>query len=245
MQNRYTGDIGDFGKLGLLRKLSSAGFRIGVNWYLTPDEAGLNNDGKFTAYLKSPAFRMCDPQLWEALGAIIKAGERDVHSLQQREILPATFYSSYMDFPVHSYDERNSMRQSWHKKAVSALEGCDIIFADPDNGLIVPSAVRGRKSVKYILSEELADYYATGASIVYYQHKARCKDEVYAAHHKQLLASGQFPDASGFGLKFSKTSQRFYFFLVHPQHWKRISEAIHAMLETPWKNYFSPLEMNL
>ena len=37
MQDRYAGDIGDYGKLGLLRSLSRTGLRIGVNWYLTPD----------------------------------------------------------------------------------------------------------------------------------------------------------------------------------------------------------------
>ena len=37
MQNRYTGDIGDFGKLGLLRQLGRTGLSIGVNWYLTLD----------------------------------------------------------------------------------------------------------------------------------------------------------------------------------------------------------------
>ena len=38
MQNRYAGDIGDYSKLGLLRALHLAGFSIGLNWYLTPDE---------------------------------------------------------------------------------------------------------------------------------------------------------------------------------------------------------------
>ena len=46
MQNRYTGDIGDFGKLGLLRQISEAEFSIGVNWYLTPDESH-NGEAKF------------------------------------------------------------------------------------------------------------------------------------------------------------------------------------------------------
>ncbi len=44
MQNRYTGDIGDFSKLGLLRVLHAARLSIGLNWYLTPDETH-NNDG--------------------------------------------------------------------------------------------------------------------------------------------------------------------------------------------------------
>ena len=35
MQNRYAGDVGDFGKLGLLRQLTSTRLDIGVNWYWT------------------------------------------------------------------------------------------------------------------------------------------------------------------------------------------------------------------
>lgn len=50
MQNRYTGDIGDFSKLGLLRVLSNAGFRIGLNSHLTPNETH-NDDGKHIKYL--------------------------------------------------------------------------------------------------------------------------------------------------------------------------------------------------
>ena len=33
MQDRYAGDIGDFGKFGLLKALLSEGFSLGVNWY--------------------------------------------------------------------------------------------------------------------------------------------------------------------------------------------------------------------
>lgn len=51
MQDRYTGDIGDFGKLGLLRILESQGLTIGINWSRTPDEDH-NDDGKYTKYLK-------------------------------------------------------------------------------------------------------------------------------------------------------------------------------------------------
>ena len=49
MQDRYTGDIGDFGKLGLLRWLSTS-LSIGVNWYLVPDESH-NGDGRHTNYV--------------------------------------------------------------------------------------------------------------------------------------------------------------------------------------------------
>ena len=44
MQNRYTGDIGDFVKYGLLRAISK-GKKLGIAWYLHPD-AGPSGDGK-------------------------------------------------------------------------------------------------------------------------------------------------------------------------------------------------------
>ena len=38
MKNQYVGDIGDYGKYGLLRFLSNRGIKIGINWYLTKDD---------------------------------------------------------------------------------------------------------------------------------------------------------------------------------------------------------------
>lgn len=60
MQNRYTADIGDYGKLGLLRCLEKTGLKIGVNWYLTPDE-GHNEDGRFIQYAHDEAYQPYDP----------------------------------------------------------------------------------------------------------------------------------------------------------------------------------------
>ena len=33
MQDNYVGDIGDYGKYGLLRNVTVAGLRLAVNWY--------------------------------------------------------------------------------------------------------------------------------------------------------------------------------------------------------------------
>ena len=51
MKNQYVGDIGDYGKYGLLRFLAGQGIKIGVNWYLTDDDDDESADGKFTYYL--------------------------------------------------------------------------------------------------------------------------------------------------------------------------------------------------
>jgi hypothetical protein len=50
VKNSYVGDIGDFGKYGLLRILGKTGLSLGVVWHLTPDEQE-HEDGRFTDYL--------------------------------------------------------------------------------------------------------------------------------------------------------------------------------------------------
>ena len=97
MQNRYTGDIGDFGKLGLLRCLQSAGLSIGVNWYLTPDE-NHNGDGRHVQYLFREGFRLCDEELWRELKRIVDSKRREVSALQNDRILKASYYSEILDF---------------------------------------------------------------------------------------------------------------------------------------------------
>ena len=241
MQNRYTGDIGDFGKLGLLRQLNRTGLSIGVNWYLIPDETH-NGDGRHISYLKNGSFRACDEQLWSALGEIVDSGKREVSALERPDILQATFYSKALDFTDAGKSERQTLRLEWHSRALQQLQNCDIVFVDPDNGLMVPSADGTPKSNKFVLPFELAEYYRAGASVIYYQHKARRPDEFYIAQNKQLIAFGAFPNAETLGLKFKTTSQRYYFCLMQPQHEAIVTHCLGRMLKTPWKNHFVLLE---
>lgn len=46
MKNQYLTDLGDYGKYGLLRFLTGKGVRIGVNWYLTPDDGSAGEAGR-------------------------------------------------------------------------------------------------------------------------------------------------------------------------------------------------------
>ena len=49
MKNQYVGDIGDFGKVLILKHLSGLGLRVGVNWLLT--EVDGTDDGKHRDYV--------------------------------------------------------------------------------------------------------------------------------------------------------------------------------------------------
>src|SRR5258708_2505541 len=59
MQNRYVGDVGDYGKYALLRALcrstAAKSIRLGVIWCLFPDEHQ-SNDGKHISYLDDQKF---------------------------------------------------------------------------------------------------------------------------------------------------------------------------------------------
>lgn len=240
MQNRYTGDIGDFGKLGLLRQISRMGLSIGVNWYLTPDETH-NGDGRHIGYLKNNTFRTCDEQLWSALGQVVTANRRRVSELERPDILKAHFFAQMLDFTGLNKTERQTFRREWHTAAMDKLRACDIIFVDPDNGLIVPSAEGTPKSNKFVLPFELREYYRAGASVIYYQHKARRPDAFYAEQNDRLIKTGGFPDAKGTGLKFRTTSQRYYFFLMQPSHAETMMRCIEQMIKPPWSNHFEVL----
>ena len=55
MQDRYAEDVGDFGKLGMLRCMEDVGLKVGINWYLVGAESH-NNDGKHIGYLENEKY---------------------------------------------------------------------------------------------------------------------------------------------------------------------------------------------
>ena len=68
MKNQYVGDIGDYGKFGLLRFLANHDIMIGVNWYLTENDR--RTDGEIRKYLndgKENGEKCYDADLFEKL----------------------------------------------------------------------------------------------------------------------------------------------------------------------------------
>src|ERR1700686_3636393 len=85
MQNRYVGDVGDFVKLALVKALSP-GHRLGVVWYLVPNESH-NADGRHIRYLNDSEWRRFDPEVFDALAKIVENGERTVAALERLDFL--------------------------------------------------------------------------------------------------------------------------------------------------------------
>lgn len=245
MQNRYVGDIGDFGKYGLLKAMCLSSktdngptLSLGVNWYLVPDEAH-NDDGKHTGYLKltSPKrefYRDCDPELYDSLRGINDKGPRNVASIRKQGVLPSTtiFYEEFLTFcdirpyQTSSREKRLAYRKRWVKGALDATLNSDIVFFDPDNGLEV-SMKRNRKyGVKYAFFDELSPFFDRGQSLVVYQHINHTeKAEKQIQRRLQEIKERLTPRAEPFALRFQRFSARAFFIIPSERHqtllWER------------------------
>jgi hypothetical protein len=174
MQDRYAGDVGDYVKLALLRALSP-GMKLGVAWYLYPDE-GHNEDGKHVAYLnQSSHWRPLDPELFDQLNQVVKNG-RSVAALERCSVLDAVFSGEVLDHRDLHHGDRSTARSAWFGRTMEKLEGCNLVFADPDNGLTDDQPKRrssGKFGKQLPLQEALA--LADGRSAVIYHHNSRFK----------------------------------------------------------------------
>ena len=180
IKNQYVGDIGDYTKLALLRVIENAGFSIGVNWYLTLDDAD-SKDGRHIEYLDSPCDTP-DKDLHDAFFNIVKIRQsRTIESLMDSGLLKSTmFFDEVLDFT--SDTNRWQKRYEWHKKALIALSPASVVFLDPDNGLIPdsigPYTIKGNKYATY---EEAAEYYNGNKSIIIYNHRDMSPIEKYVS----------------------------------------------------------------
>lgn len=171
MQDRYAGDVGDFVKLGLLRALAP-GHRLGLAWYRYPDEAH-NKDGRHLSYLDDPdALAALDPELFLHLRDVVLKN-RSIHSL-----LPMLDGAISSDESICTRalkaKERAGHRSAWFARVLNRLAGCDIVFADPDNGIVGDEPARPRtyafgKSIPLSEIRALAD----GRCAVIYHHNTR------------------------------------------------------------------------
>ena len=256
MQNRYTSDIGDFGKYGLLRALCSpvddgSNARLGVIWYLVPDESH-NADGKFTRYLEpSPKndcqFRRCDPELYNALADIIRKKDRNVSSIRKCSILPlgTVFYEEPLTFdgtPANSPGARRkriAYRNVWVQDALSATQDCDVIFVDPDNGLEAGTKRHLKLGPKYLFFDELEPYCKRGQSLVIYHHTSRRGTAEEQVRERLAQIEERLNNSSTFALLYHRGSSRAFFVVPSEKHKNILTEKIEQFMRGPWSQHFT------
>ena len=212
MQDRYVGDVGDFVKYGLLRAIRGTK-RLGVAWYLHPN-AGPAGDGKHIDYLKHPdRWRHLDCDLFDTLKELIAGDRRSVANIQKYGILGnAAFAADRLKIAEVKARDRERWRHHWFDRTKRQLADCDLVYADPDNGIVPNDRFRpGRQeSAKRIpVAEAIA--LAEGRTAVIYHHNSMRP----CGHHNEIRwLKNQLPTGT-MAYYWRRVSNR-TFFIINP-----------------------------
>lgn len=243
MQNRYVGDIGDFGKYGLLRALAGEPLRLGVAWYLFPDEKD-KPDGKFTDYLRystsnHKSLGDCDTELYRELRQIVMAeNNRTVARVQESGLLPkdTVYYGQALSFPNgESQPSRRAKREAWLNDALETMKTSDVVFVDPDNGITEKPIQFRKHGPKYVFMEDLKRFYERGKSLVIYHHMGRQGTAIeqisrVAGRLKDRLNLSCLPSA----LWYHRGTARVYFIVPRDEHRTELGKRLKIFEDSPW-----------
>lgn len=256
MQDRYAGDVGDFGKYALLNRLCSAPGRapvlsLGVLWYHFAGVENASNDGRHVSYLEVPRcreFRPCAPDLWERMRVVVH-GDRSIAAVEVSGALPdgTACYSEPLAFErQESRADREAKRGRWLEAGRRAVRRRRLIFFDPDNGF-APDGMRPHhlKGPKYVFYGDLDRHVEVGQSLVVYHQLGRIKK---TPHENQIDARlkalrARFPGVPGiFALRYRRGTARAYFVLPMPEHAELLAARARELLASEWgrRRHFDP-----
>lgn len=231
MKNQYIGDIGDYGKYGMLRSLVLNGIKIGVNWYLCPDDN--RTDGNHTEYLLDERMRVYDAEVYDTMKNLAFREDKTIQMVENSGILDGiSFYHGLLDLDSIHWSERAEKREVWHQGALKALSDADMIFADPDNSLSVTRKPSQKGSEKYILPNEAMDYYKRGKDVVYYHHRSRKNDKGWMEEKTQMCR--YLPDARLMAVAFRRWNCRVYIFVLHENKVDFYRKILNDFLCSAW-----------
>ena len=232
MKNQYIADIGDYGKYSMLKHFEDAGIRIAINWYLTKDDN--SNDGKHVRYLLDDKMRVYDSTVFDVLKSLYVEDKRTVSEIEKSILFQnVRFYNKAIDFDGTSL-EIKSQRKIWHYNGLEILKDTDLVFLDPDNGLLTSN--RNNHLDKYVLPNEVFDYYKAGRNVVFYCHKGRRNQEQWEEYKRYM--HNMISYSKSFGITFHKGTQRSYIFVVHPKDYERYLSIISFVLKD-WDGLFT------
>ena len=236
VRNSYVGDIGDFGKYGLLKALAGEDLRLGVVWYLNEDEEKAKGDGGLTRYGHED--RQCDAQLLDAVEGLLQ--DRRVAAVRERAILPrrTLFFETPLTFaglPRGAPAAREHRRRSWCLGALDAVREADLVFLDPDNGLTNrEDQALGPKGQKYAATWELVPYLARGQSLIVYHHQTREAPLQQQVNRWLELLRDERTGIDPWAFSYRRQQVRVYFVIPAPRHRDVLLARSMAFAKSRW-----------
>jgi hypothetical protein len=248
MQNRYVGDVGDYGKYALLRALCQRDpiISLAVIWCLFPDES-FNNDGRHISYLRDNRFAQLDLILYSALAKIVLQNRRNITAIEDSGCLPAS--TVFCTDPIPTIDgvssgprERLRYRAEWLEACLHRTRKCELVFFDPDNGLEIASVPKHHpKGGKYVYWDELSRFWPRGNSLLIYHHLNRTASAAYQVKILARRFAAELDNANVVPLVFRRGSARVFWLIHHGDDLGRKLERRAAnMLGGGWSRHFRP-----
>ena len=128
-------------------------------------------------------------------------------------------------------------RSEWHNEAMETLKDVNLVFLDPDNGLLVKSVKKHyAKSVKYAFYEEVVEYVKRGQSVLVYNHRSRKTEKLYfnEIYAKMQERTGVAVEKM-LAITFPRYSVRDYIAVpAFKEHYDKIQIAFKIMADGIW-----------
>jgi hypothetical protein len=216
MKDQYVGDIGDFGKVLLLKHLAGLGFNVGINWMMTQNDGGPDGNHRDYVHYRGIHCLCCSDA--EVLARIAPLA---VKLIPQRKV--GDLEALIKRFPPRTrcykgYFDENGKREIRSREAYQRLIGSetDLVFFDPDNGLAEGLPV----SAKHVYLQELQNYWKSGKSLLIYHHlpQRRLAEPVISGWTERL---SEFEDCCITPFRFRRGTARVYFLCIQPDHVER------------------------
>ena len=252
MQDRFVGDIGDFGKYGLLRALTGIHpalppedrLSLGVVWCV-PDEQTIaktpEGHGQSISYLFNEKvesrFQKCDPALFNAMKNVVYHA-RNLQAVDLSQILGS--YTTFYDVPIN-----RNIRKQWLDDAVSHTSKAKIVFLDPDVGIAdtggnapKQTSYQSNDAPKYIFLSEIIPF-MHGKTVLLYQSFGRSGSSHDQMKNWKIQLNNRFPEVDIIMLKFKAQLPRAFIILPAADHAETIDERLAEMLDGPWGQHFT------
>jgi hypothetical protein len=209
MRDQYAGDVSDVLKFAFLRALAGADRTLGIAWYYAPGDDG-RPDGRHLEWRDEPAWRQLDEELHAGLTTL---PSRSIEALERAVIWPKGVLFHREPVPPRA------QRSAWGTRKRSALDGADIVFLDPDNGL-------GGETQKHATFAEIRLLRKPERAIVFitFPGRSMTHDALLQQLHKRLEVEAEADASKLITLRTnisvpSAAGSRFY---VQRQRWFRV-----------------------
>ena len=261
MQDNFVGDLGDFGKYGLLRVLtglcpeqpSTDRLSLGVVWYVPDDETIARTEsshGQRVSYLfdeQTPQdWSGCDKALFNELKNLV-CGDRTLCAVGRSGLIGPddAFHYQSICLPAR-FAEREDKRRQWLDDALQRVKGQDLIFLDPDVGMADPEAGKAPKELslrrqdapKYVYMYELDKFLQTESSVVVYQSFGRTNHYESMRTWRKMLCD-RYPERVP--PEIVRFGSRAFIILPAAAHATTIDRRLQELTvdKNPWREHFS------